>query len=407
MPKRDKLYIGMMVLLAILYMVFEIFGPEPTDWSDSYSRQHTIPYGTYIVAEELGQIFPDQRIRNQVVAPFEFLRSTEIDTTERRNWVFINNRVPLDENEMALLMDDVSRGNHVFISATDPGNSVASELGFDLRVRTAFEEADTADLSTEDVSFSTTLNFEHPDLQRAGGWEYREGVNSVFTSVDTVRTQHLGVANSGFSNFIRVRHGDGAFYIHLFPKAFTNYYLREVGYAQYAFRALSYLPVEDVIWDEYYKAGRQTYATPLGYLLSVPPLRNAWYMLLGSLLLFMIFKGRRLQRPVPETTPPTNSTLEFARTIGHLYLEKGTHKEIAMKKIRFFTDYCRKNLGITIEDTSDETDREIADRSGVPQKEVSDMLNIIKKVQNASEIDKKTLKDLTTNIDQFYKKSQR
>lgn len=396
-----------MVLITLGYLAFEVFGPEETDWSQSFTRSDKIPFGALILAEELDQIFPGQQVRYQEMAPFEFLRSADYDTTDTKNWIFINNRVPLDENEMSLLMDAVSRGDQVFISASEPGNTLSSELGFDFRMRTAFESADSADLDRENVSFTTTLNFDHPDLQRSAGWEYREGVSSVFTEIDTAKTQVLGVADDGFSNFIRITHGEGSFFIHLFPKAFTNYYLREVDYAKYAFRALSYLPVQDVIWDAYYKAGRPTYTTPLGYILGVPSLRNAWFVLLGGLLLFMIFKGRRLQRAIPENQPPVNSTLEFARTIGSLYLEKGTHKEIAMKKIRFFTDYCRTNLGLSITDAENDPVNAIAERSGVPEKDVSDMLNEIKKVQQASDIDKETLKDLTSKIDQFYKKSQR
>jgi len=407
MPKLDKIYLFIFGMIAVLYVGYELAGPEPTDWSDSYSKIDTIPYGTYILGEELSQIFPEQEVRDLIIPPFEYLKNPGFDKIVRRNWIFINNTIDPDRFELELLMGAVSRGDDLFISTSDPGAALADTLGFQVSYRSILFGADSLEAQLERSGAGTKLNFENPELERETDWVFNEQRSAYFTSVDTSKTVLLGYANDGNANYIRIDHGQGNIYIHLFPRAFTNYYLREPEYADYAFKALSYLPVRSVVWDEYYKAGRSGYSTPMGYVLSQQSLRRAWFILLAGICLFMIFKGRRVQRAIPEIKPPKNSTLEFARTIGSLYLEKGTHKEIAMKKIRFFADYCRRKLCLEISEADDDTVRKVAERSGISEPEINDLMNSIGMVRRRSDIGKNDLKDVTSKIDQFYKKSLR
>ena len=404
MAKRDKIYLFLFGVIVALYIAFEVTGPEPTDWSESYIMSDKIPYGAYILREELDQLFPNQKVQNLTIPPFEYLRSPQYVASERRNWIFINNTIAPDSLELGLLMDAVSRGDHLFISAMNTGDALANTLGFDVNFQTPLSAVDSIGSLTDSTRFQTEINFANPQLQKEGGWKFEERRSAYFSSVDTSGTTLLGYSGSQRPNFIRMSHGSGTIYIHLFPRAFTNYYVRDRGFASYAFKTLSYLPVQDVIWDEYYKAGRSGYTTPMGFVLNQPSLRNAWLTILTGIFLFMIFKGRRVQRAIPEVNAPVNSTLEFARTIGSLYLEKGTHKEIALKKIWFFTDYCRRHLAISI---SDDPVKAISERSGVPEPDISEMMDSIRRVRKKPDISKEELKNVTSKIDQFYKKSLR
>jgi hypothetical protein len=78
-----------------------------------------------------------------------------------------------------------------------------------------------------------------------------------------------------------------------------------------------------------------------------------------------------------------------------------------MKKIRFFADYCRRKLGLEISEADDDTVRKVAERSGISEPEINDLMNSIGMVRRRSDIGKNDLKDVTSKIDQFYKKSLR
>ncbi|MBL0018352.1 MAG: hypothetical protein IPP17_18390 [Bacteroidetes bacterium] len=135
--------------------------------------------------------------------------------------------------------------------------------------------------------------------------------------------------------FIRIDMGEGSFYLHSVPLMFTNYFMVDPVNNQYISKALSFLPVQDVIWDEYFKPGKVKTDSPVGHLLEQPALRWAWILALAGVLLFMVFESKRKQRIIPVIEPLNNTTLEFTKTVGILYFAHGDHKDISEKKIKF------------------------------------------------------------------------
>ena len=121
----------------------------------------------------------------------------------------------------------------------------------------------------------------------------------------------------------------------------------------------------------------------------------------------MIFRAKRKQRIIPDIEQPKNSSIEFAKTIGSLYLEKGDHKLIADKKIRFFYDYIRSNLGLDTSEIDADTKKDISLRSGIDKAEIDGLFDLIDKISRQDEITQKELKLLTERIDEFYNLSQR
>jgi hypothetical protein len=121
----------------------------------------------------------------------------------------------------------------------------------------------------------------------------------------------------------------------------------------------------------------------------------------------MIFRAKRKQRIIPEITPPKNSSIEFAKTIGDLYLEKGNHKLIADKKIRFFFDYIRSNLSLDTDIENVQLVTDISNRSGVDRSEIEAVFDIIALTTEQDSITPSQLKTLTDRIDHFYKQTQR
>lgn len=403
MGKKNYIYFSLFAVITLIYLGVEIFGPKPIDWSESYTRSDKIPHGGYILYNELDQIFPNQRISVNDSPPIYLLQQMVREDRTSRNWIFINNEYSLDRHEAELMLKAVESGDHLFMAASNLQGFLADTL----QIRTGFLMQNLSsgiDQRERDVVLN---NFTNPELRDNEGWSVERVGNRYFTSFDSTRTTVLGVMDSERANFIKIDHGSGFIYLHLHPRLFTNYYLRDLHYADYAFKALSYLPVQEVVWDGYYKAGRPTYGGPMGFILSKESLRSAWYTGLVAIILFMFFKGKRKQRPIPVLSKPKNSTLGFAKTVGNLYYEEGSHKEIAGKKILFFMDYLRRNLGIAQSDMEKELPRVVSERSGLPLDEVQDLLQLIQTVKQKPSISQKELTKLNRQIDQFYKTSQR
>ncbi len=113
------------------------------------------------------------------------------------------------------------------------------------------------------------------------------------------------------------------------------------GNETYAATVLSFLPKHQIIWDNYYKSGRKIITSPLRFILQNQALKWAFYITMISLILFVIFRGKRTQRIIPVVEPLKNATLDFTRTIGDLYYQHGDFTNIITNKIQYFLEQIR------------------------------------------------------------------
>jgi hypothetical protein len=163
-------------------------------------------------------------------------------------------------------------------------------------------------------------------------------MNFYFDKVDTFFSQSIATIDKDKINFFRLPFGNGEFFIHNQPYAFTNYNLLFENNVDYVFKTFSYLKNDLIIWDENNKPGRNT-ATPLIYILEQDSLRAGYYLILAMAIIFMFFGAKRKQRIIPVVAPPENSSLEFAKTLGNLYLSSRNHKDMAKKKFNYWLLY--------------------------------------------------------------------
>ncbi len=393
--KKEYRYITFLVLSILLYVTVEVMKPKPVDWSDDFTKQRTIPYATKILHEELSTLFPNQLIDENRETLFL------VDYyTGSKNWLFINAEFQFDEFEAETLLDRVSSGDEVFIAGRLTG-FLADTLNLDYGYY-------YGGLDSTIFLDSMRLNISSPSASLNGEWKYdADGTFFYFNSYDSSRTTELGSWENTYVNFIRIDLGEGAFYLNSTPYLFTNYYMREPEKATYAFHVLSHLPVQGTIWDSYYKAGKSISGTPMYVILSTESLKYAWYLALFSLFLFMIFKARRKQRIIPIIKAPENSTLNFTKTIGLLYLEQSSHKNILEKKVRFFYDYIKNHLRLDTNEVDEVFKTDLAARSGIPKKDIIKLFDLIELTQHSTKISDTELKLVTDQIDQFYQNTQR
>ncbi|MEQ9309899.1 MAG: hypothetical protein RLN90_10650 [Balneolaceae bacterium] len=400
MKKSERKYVYALVLITFVVAIIKIIQPKPINWAESYSATDKIPFGTYILNDLLPETFPNQEIVTNNAPIFESELNDEI-----KNWVFINESFSLDEFETEILNENVDLGDIAFISARQISGAFADSLN--LSIENSFPYIDPQATSLDSL-VTNSVNFTNTRIRKEGGWKFpRTLTESYFTSFDTSRTTILGFNAKNQVNFIKVDHGHGYYLIHSNPFLFTNYFLRDVDRYDYAFNALSYLQNDMILWDEYYKAGRLSFSSPLQFVISNPNLKWAWFIGLFGMIAYLIFNGRRKQRIIPVIKVPINSSIDFAQTIANLYLNNGTHKEILDKKILFLFEYIRTNLNIQTDNLDESTLSNISSRSGIEMDEIDQLFMLINLLRSKQEISEKELKRITERIDRFYKQSQR
>jgi len=356
MDKLSKTYLVAFILLILGFIYLESTKKKPINWFPSYVAKHKLPYGTYILKNQIQQLFPSTEIKNSYQPPFLYLK----DTTLTGTYFFVDEAINFGKDEFGRLMNFVDRGNDVFI-ATHGIN--IDTLGFK-----------TKRLVSKDLDEKVFFKFKNKAFNNKEFSFDRKFNNQVFTKIDTLNTTVLGI--TGYVNklnkrteeginFVRYKYGKGNFYFYTFPEVFTNYIILKSENTQQTANVLSYIRNDvPIIWDSYYKTGKIRITSPIHYLLSSKSLKYAYYVMLLGVLFFVIFKGKRTQRSIPIITPLKNQTLAFTRTIANMYFEKEDHKNIAEQKINYFFDYIRNTFHIQTTNLNEEFYKKVASRSG-------------------------------------------
>lgn len=377
-------------------IIAEIVRPKPINWKSSYTSIDKIPFGSYILFEELNEVTKENLSIEKIdVNPFDFLNSDRLSYPS--NYLFINSAVAFDKRSYEKLITYVREGNSVFISATGFGSMFRDSL----KVET---ETDY-NLTEEEVKpafFSSNIKTQEKIPV------YKKKIyKSIFKSFDTTKTAVLGYfKNEEIDpienvNFIKINEGDGFIYLHTLPEAFSNYYMLTDN-DQYAADCLSFLEnSSQLYWDEYLKDGRIEIKSPIRYVLKQPTLKWAYYLLILGVLLFFIFRGKREQRIIPIVIPLENSSIEFTKTIGDLYFQYGDYGDIISKKITYFLAQIRSKHYLKTDKLNKDFIHRLASKTGHTEEETGELINYIIRITNKGTHNENDLIELNKKIEDF------
>ncbi len=385
----------MFFLLILGFVYLQSTKEKPINWFPTYVDSHKIPYGTYVLRHEIQSIFPNVEITNVNAPPYLYLQ----DSLKIGTYFFADATINFGDAEFLELMRFVERGNDVFISTH--GMNIDT-LNFE-----------TGRLVSGNFDENVFFKFKNKAFKGKEFSFEREFSNFVFTKIDTVNTTVLGITGYVNSNnerteegvnFVRYSHGKGNFYLHTFPEVFTNYGILNGQNHQHAANILSYVRDDlPILWDSYYKTGKLRISSPIHYLLSSKHLKWAYYMMLIGLLFFVIFEGKRKQRPIPIVSPLVNTTVAFTRTIANMYFEKQEHKNIAEHKISYLLEFIRVRLNVSTSTINADFHVVVAERSGNSFEEVQEMFEFCDNIHLKNQITINELIKLNRMIENFKK----
>jgi len=409
MSKKEKLYLGFLAFLLLVLIWIRYTAPRPLDWTPTLSREDSIPFGTYALYELLDDLFPEQEkitIRTTLGEFENALVEGEAPTTEitrlsdPKNLIFIAEECALDTFETRLLLEQVAEGSHAFIAANAFSIPLRSQLNFEIRSMLSFFEYNY------DKNYdSLGVQLVNPKLQPQTDRFFYSSKNitgQYISNFDSLSHTVLAVNEEGLPVYLEIPWGDGTFLVHANPLIFSNYSILKERNEAYVSAALSYLPNGlPIVWDELANKGRNESRTPLRFILQQPPLKWAWYISFAMVLLILFFNGKRRQRAIPIVKPPSNDSLEFIETMGQLYYQNGNHHDLAVKKIKFFKDHLRSALYFQVENWDDPTQKRLAERLGMPPKELTKLFRLINLTQQRETLTEEELILIFEQIERF------
>jgi hypothetical protein len=398
MDKRSKIALYIIGAVIVFMMIAEVTKPKALNWRDSYSASDKIPLGCYILFNEIAT-FSEGEILTSEVSIYEYLK--RLDSTSSKSLVFINNYLSFDGEESKAIMAFAEQGNTVFMSAKYFYGNAIDSLNIVI-------ERQYSNLYKKESEHK----FTSPSLQKNNRLFKDVIENSHFTSIDTLATTVLGTVttkdeddiDTTHPNFVKVSVGEkgGQFILHTNPFAFTNFHLM-ADKAEYAATVLSYLPKQQIIWDNNYKSGRKVITSPLRYILQNTALKWAFYISMFGLILFVIFRGKRTQRIIPVIHKVKNATVDFTRTIGELYYQHGDFSNIIEKKIQYFLEFVRRHYYLDTNQLNPNFIEKLAIKSSNTKEDTTTLVDYIVFLKSKTNHTEQELIELNKKIEHFTK----
>ncbi len=378
MGLKDKIFTGLMLLFLFLIVVSESRQQE-INWYPSFAVSHKIPYGSYIAYHEAKTLFGD-RFKTVRVSPYVYF---DKHPDANGTFVFYNPDISFGKTALKVLLHWVKKGNNLLIASQNVDQALLDSL-----------KLEYAGYLNKNFRKDLILNFDNPDLSLKDSIRFdRFAYASVFIVKDTVNTENyikLGHFESDSKdeniNFIDVSYGKGHIMLHSFPYVFTNYFILQPHNLSYYEGLLSYINLKKPV---YWAVNVQNGATSSGvfkYIIENPGFLWAYRLLFVGLLLYILFEGKRKQRPIPVVEPPKNETLDFTGTIADMYIENKEHRRIALLHIKHFMDYLRYQLNIDILQNHEVLISKIAQKTKTDKEEVEKLFDMIEVIQNQQNV---------------------
>lgn len=395
MNRTLKIYIAFLVLIVIGIILIDANRSKPIDWSPTFATKDKIPFGLYVLDNEIDTLLPKHKVERFGSTLYEYLdpKYSFKDSTYsvKGTLLFISQNNEFDESSLNELIWFVEHGNTAFLSMTDFPKKLMDTLKTDFGNQYSL---------TDSVYFNVTnREFKHHKFK------FKKGASrSYFNKTDSLKTNVLGyqeIDTAKYVNFIKVPFGRGHFYLHTQPAVFSNYYLLNKENAEYCSNILSFLPKGTVFWQERGYKNDEVSDSPMRYILSQPTLKWAWYLFLIGMLTFIIFNAKRRQRIIPIKVPLQNTTVDFTKTIGNLYLQEGNHYIIIDKKIIYFLEKIRTDYLIDTFNLDETFVNRLHQKTGKDKTDIENVVRLIKKHRNNMNSDEKDVIEISKAIDKL------
>lgn len=400
---------GLIVVAVILLLAGGGGKKEPRrpDERITLRKRDKIPYGSFAAYEGLRSLFPRASVVTSAQEPGYWDSLSVYET--KQAVIILCADFSADKYEMKNLIRFIESGNSVFISALNLSYEVTQllncEVNSDEAIVSLFsgeESPDSLTVSLANPPFPVPLSYTYPGVQYDG----------YFARVDTTTTTVLGYNKTGKPDFIHLKAGEGHLYVHLAPMAFTNYFLLHKGNFSYYEKAFSLIAPDTrkIIWDEYYvnhkaKKQQKNHSNWFINFMGYPALRAALLTALLALLVYVLMEMRRKQRYIPVIKKPGNDSLDFVKTIGRLYHDKGDHANLCRKMAAYFLEHVRHRYKLPTAELSDEFIKKLHFKTGVDETEIAGIVYFIRELGHTAVVSDKQLIAFHKQLESFYKKA--
>lgn len=407
------IFIAIAVVLVVLVVIFFSSEKKNYNWNPTFNTTKDEPYDLSLFRKTLEASYGSDHF--EVVSNLE--KDSAMVNSTNALLVYVNRNLYFDSLEVAALRTFTEKGNRVLFSADHPSVFLRNYFHDCLpakdapRKYTAYLRAKTARLSLKNSKSTTEFPVKYMvrDQNPRYPWQYFSLDDCEEKQVETEGSVHL--IDREFTNFIRFSSGNGAFYVQTTPLVFTNYYFMKKEGFEFTSQLLDAIPHTNLL---YYQpatldmqpadSGPAISESPLRFILSNPPLKWAWYLIIALTVLYVLNTLRRRQKVIPVFSLPQNETANYLDVVSRMYRREGKHKHIVAIQekliLRFLANKYRINLKINDSDSMEEAGR----RLQMKPAEIRHFFNYLERAKNNSTLTDEEFIETINQIKDFYKR---
>ena len=102
-------------------------------------------------------------------------------------------------------------------------------------------------------------------------------------------------------------------------------------------------------------------------------------------------------------TKPRNDSLDFVKTIGRLYFDKGDHLNLCRKMAAYFLEHIRNVYKLPTNNLNEEFIKALQFKTGIAETEIAGIVSFIRKLDGVPIVSDKQLSSFHKQLESFYK----
>lgn len=371
--------------------------PAKFSWKPTYDINDKQPYGAYALDKMVENSWNEEYIHSYDGITDLYYYD---EMVENKNLLILCNHLQLTNSDLENLLEYIENGGNALIAADDFDYDLADTLHFFLRDNYFYHLP--INLSMEQPR--TAVYFYNSPAKDSIKGIPQSMINQYFV-LDTIVGHEIytgAVDSQGNPILLRYKIGDGNLILSSTPLLFTNYAVLSDSINPFIRQALAYLKGKPLVRTEHYE--KDVYDgdsdSPFRYLFSRPSLKWAYYIVIFTVIIFMIFTAKRKQKPIPVIKSPPNKMLDFVRSISSLYLMKNNNADIILKKYIYWGDALRRKYGVDImnEEHNKAFISQFSAKTGMPESDARNLFLHLDGIREHTSVSDTEMMDLITKM---------
>ena len=416
--KRKIGFIGVTILVMIL-LVWAFSGGEDagnnkskrqpfvsSNWSSRFQPFDKKPMGLYLF-NSLANAHLDTSHNFLIVQNWIQLDSILINDSLPKTFMFVGNGFGLQNSELDAILSEVKGGSRIFLSYYGLTENIYPRFFNDYNE--FFDYSESINVFANKQQYKMINLFQNDTI--ACNWRAFGELESNYKYKSLSSFMEL-------DNFIKMEYGNGYTYFHTTPNMFYNYQIKRQDGFKYASYVLNQIPKDQDILllelgrltdnygnedvDEQTGAEGKIDDSYLKVIFESPMLLTALLLSLLGIILFVVFRSKRMRPVVPFIEKKKDMTLAFAETITSIYFAKRNPYGLLQVQRKNFNSVIRKHFFVDL--TRREGDRELEILAEKSNKSISEIKELVAafETKKASEVTEQSVAELTHKKLAFY-----